>query len=49
MLNDKLNNVWKYFNDKNSKLDDEIKSLESKLAYRQDLVSKMVRNRVTIS
>jgi len=43
MLQDKIDNVWKYFNDKNSKLDNEIKELELKLANRQEMVSKMVR------
>jgi len=43
MLEDKIDNVWKYFNDKNSKLDDEIKGLELKLDNRQEMVSKMVR------
>jgi len=43
MLGDKIDNVWKYFNNKNSKLDDEIKDLEWKLANRQEMVSKMVR------
>ncbi|XP_060864306.1 uncharacterized protein LOC132940597 [Metopolophium dirhodum] len=41
MLEDKIDNVWKYFNDKDSKLDDEIKELELKLANRQEMVSKM--------
>ncbi|CAI6367002.1 unnamed protein product [Macrosiphum euphorbiae] len=41
MLQDKIDNVWKYFNDKDSKLDDEIKELELKLANRQEMVSKM--------
>lgn len=49
MLEDKIDNVWKYFNDKNSKLDDEIKELELKLDNRQEMVSKMVRNKVTTS
>jgi len=43
MLKDKIDNVWKYFNDKDSKLDDEIKELELKLTNRQEMVSKMVR------
>jgi len=47
MLQDKIDNVWKYFNDKDSKLDDEIKELELKLANRQEMVSKMVRNNIT--
>ncbi|XP_029347476.1 uncharacterized protein LOC100570963 [Acyrthosiphon pisum] len=41
MLQDKIDNVWKYFNDKDSKLDEEIKELELKLANRQEMVSKM--------
>ncbi|XP_025203703.1 uncharacterized protein LOC112600635 [Melanaphis sacchari] len=40
-LKDKIDDVWKYFNNKNSKLDDEIKDLELKLTYRQEIVSKM--------
>jgi len=43
MLENKIDNVWKYFNNKNSKLDEEIKDLELKLANRHDMVSKMVR------
>ncbi|XP_050059313.1 uncharacterized protein LOC114131389 isoform X2 [Aphis gossypii] len=40
-LKDKIDDVWKYFDNKNSKLDDEIKNLEQKLANRQEIVSKM--------
>ncbi|XP_026819964.1 uncharacterized protein LOC113558670 [Rhopalosiphum maidis] len=40
-LKDKIDDVWKYFNNKNSKLDEEIKVLELKLANRQEIVSKM--------
>lgn len=44
-LKNKLDDTWKYFNDKNSKLDEEIGKLELKFADRKDLISKMVMAR----
>lgn len=44
-LKNKLDDTWKYFNDKNSKLDEEIGKLELKFADRKDLISKMVMTR----
>lgn len=42
-LKTKIDTVWKYFNDKNSKLDDEIKDEELKLTKKRDFISEKVR------